>query len=94
MGTETTQIIDLNAAEGKAVQEGEKGWNLLGKLYDGALKGIPGSKSVEALAQEYLSNCGGKKEQAAEQLIRMQVTKCTIFDRIGRIDYAAGNYYR
>ena len=77
MGTETTQIIDLNAAEGKAVQEGEKGWNLLGKLYDGALKGIPGSKSVEALAQEYLSNCGGKKEQAAEQLIRMQVTKCT-----------------
>ena len=36
MGTETTQIIDLNAAEGKAVQEGEKGWNLLGKLYDGA----------------------------------------------------------
>ena len=77
MGTETTQIIDLNAAEGKAVQEGEKGWNLLGKLYDGALKGIPGAKSVEALAQEYLSNCGGKKEQAAEQLIRMQVTKCT-----------------
>ena len=49
MGTETTQIIDLNAAEGKAVQEGEKGWNLLGKLYDGALKGIPGAKSVEAL---------------------------------------------
>ena len=40
MGTETTQIIDLNAAEGKAVQEGEKGWNLLGKLYDGALEGI------------------------------------------------------
>ena len=32
---------------------------------------------MEALAQEYLSNCGGKKEQAAEQLIRMQVTKCT-----------------
>ena len=77
MGTETTQIIDLNAEKGKAVQEGEKGWNLLGKLYDGALKGIPGAKSVEALAQEYLSNCGGKKEQAAEQLIRMQVTKCT-----------------
>ena len=77
MGTETTQIIDLNAEKGKEVQEGEKGWKLLGKLYDGALKGIPGSKSVEALAQEYLSNCGGKKEQAAEQLIRMQVTKCT-----------------
>ena len=92
MGTETTQIIDLNAAEGKAVQEGEKGWNLLGKLYDGALKGIPGAKSVEALAQEYLSNCGGKKEQAAEQLIRMHDN--WIFDRIGRIDYAAGNYYR
>ena len=83
MGTETTQIIDLNAAEGKAVQEGEKGWNLLGKLYDGALKGIPGSKSVEALAQEYLSNCGGKKEQAAEQLIRMQVTKCTTTGLLG-----------
>ena len=33
MGTETTQIIDLNAEKGKAVQEGEKGWNLLGKLY-------------------------------------------------------------
>lgn len=77
MGTETTQIIDLKAEEVKEVQEGEKGWNLLGKLYDGALKGIPGAKSVEALAQEYLSNCGGKKEQAAEQLIRMQVTKCT-----------------
>ena len=77
MGTETTQIRDLNAEKGKEVQEGEKGWKLLGKLYDGALKGIPGSKSVEALAQEYLSNCGGKKEQAAEQLIRMQVTKCT-----------------
>lgn len=77
MGTETTQIIDLNAGKGKAVQEGEKGWKLLGKLYDGTLKGIPGAKSVEALAQEYLSNCGGKKEQAAEQLIRMQVTKCT-----------------
>ena len=77
MGTETTQIIDLNAEEVREVQEGEKGWKLLGKLYDGALKGIPGSKSVEVLAQEYLSNCGGKKEQAAEQLIRMQVTKCT-----------------
>ena len=75
MGTETTQIIDLNAEKGKEVQEGEKGWKLLGKLYDGALKGIPGSKSVEALEQEYLSNCGGKKAQAAEQLIRMQVTK-------------------
>ena len=77
MGTETTQIIDLKVEEVKEVQEGEKGWKLLGKLYDGALKGIPGAKSVEALAQEYLSNCGGKKEQAAEQLIRMQVTKCT-----------------
>ena len=32
---------------------------------------------METLAQEYLSNCGGKKKQAAEQLIRMQVTKCT-----------------
>ena len=53
MGTETTQIIDLNAEKGKEVQEGEKGWKLLGKLYDGALKGILGSKSVEALAQEY-----------------------------------------
>ena len=74
MGTETTQIIDLNAEKVKEVQEGEKGWNLLGKLYDGALKGIPGAKSVEALAQEYLSNCGGKKEQAAEQLIRMCTT--------------------
>ena len=63
MGTETTQIIDLNAEKGKEVQEGEKGWKLLGKLYDGALKGIPGSKSVEALAQEYLSNCGGKNRQ-------------------------------
>ena len=29
MGTETTQIIDLNAEKGKEVQEGEKGWNLL-----------------------------------------------------------------
>ena len=77
MGTETTQIIDLKAEEVKEGQEGEKGWNLLGKLYDGALKGFPGAMSVEALAQEYLSNCGGKKEQAAEQLIRMQVTKCT-----------------
>ena len=38
---------------------------------------MPGVLTVEALAQEYLSNCGGKKEQAAEQLIRMQVTKCT-----------------
>ena len=36
MGTETTQIIDLNAEKGKEVQEGEKGWKLLGKLYDGA----------------------------------------------------------
>ena len=48
MGTETTQIIDLNAAEGKAVQEGEKGWTLLGKLYDGALKGIPGCRIPNA----------------------------------------------
>lgn len=30
MGTETTQIIDLNAEKGKEVQEGEKGWKLLG----------------------------------------------------------------
>ena len=36
MGTETTQIIDLKAEEVKEVQEGEKGWKLLGKLYDGA----------------------------------------------------------
>ena len=86
MGTETTQIIDLKAEEGKEVQEGEKGWKLLGKLYDGALKGIPGAKSVEALAQEYLSNCGGKKEQAAEQLIRITLP-ATITADIGSSMY-------
>ncbi len=45
MGTEITQIIDLKAEEVKEVQEGEKGWKLLGKLYDGALKGIPGGEA-------------------------------------------------
>lgn len=77
MGTETTQIIDLNAEEVKEVQEGEKGWKLLSKLYMHALNGIPGAKSIEALAQEYVSKSNGNTQQAAEQLIRMQVTKCT-----------------
>lgn len=77
MGTETTQIIDLNAEKGKEAQEGEKGWQLLSKLYEHALNGIPGAKSIEKLAQEYLSKANGNTQQAAEQLIWMQVTKCT-----------------
>ena len=72
-----TAIIDLMEDEVKEISESEKGWGILDKLYQGAIKGIPGAKSIETLAQEYLSNCGGKKEQAAEKLIQMQVTKCT-----------------
>ena len=72
-----TAIIDLMEDEVKEISESEKGWGILDKLYQGAIKGIPGAKSIKTLAQEYLSNCGGKKEQAAEKLIQMQVTKCT-----------------
>lgn len=58
-----TAIIDLMEDEVKEISESEKGWGILDKLYQGAIKGIPGAKSIETLAQEYLSNCGGKKNR-------------------------------
>lgn len=72
-----TAIIDLMEDEVKEISESEKGWGILNKLYQGAIRGIPGTKSIETLAQEYLEKQDGNVRKAAEKLIQMQVTKCT-----------------
>jgi hypothetical protein len=54
----------------------EQMMELLEKCYAGAINGLPGSKSCEALATEYLSKYGDPKV-AAKKLIDNQVAKCT-----------------
>ena len=50
--------------------------SILDELYAKALHGIPKvSRSVESLAQDYLSNAPSS-EKAAENLIKYQIAKC------------------
>lgn len=56
----------------------EKGLSLLNSLYDRAMDGVVGSKSVEDLANEYLEKANYDKEKAAKALVSNQVLKCTL----------------
>ena len=49
---------------------------LLQKCYDGAMKGIPGSKSCEEMARDYLEKYSNARV-AAEMMIDAQIAKCT-----------------
>lgn len=54
----------------------EQMMELLDKCYSGAINGIPGSKSCEVLAKEYLSKYADPKV-SAKKFIDNQVAKCT-----------------
>lgn len=54
----------------------EQMMELLDKCYSGAINGLPGSKSCEVLATEYLSKYADSKV-AAKKFIDNQIAKCT-----------------
>lgn len=54
----------------------EQMMELLEKCYDGAMNGLPGMPSCEALAREYLGR-HSSPEIAAKQMINNQIAKCT-----------------
>ena len=54
----------------------EQMMGVLDKCYNAAIKGLPGSKSCEELALDYL-NKYSTPEQAAHKLIENKVAKCT-----------------
>lgn len=54
----------------------EKMMQVLEKCYEGAMNGLPGTKSCPELAQDYLSKYSDPLV-AAEKLIDMQIAKCT-----------------
>ncbi len=54
----------------------EKMMQVLEKCYDGAMNGLPGNRTCNELAQDYLSKYSSPLV-AAEKLIEAQVAKCT-----------------
>jgi hypothetical protein len=46
-------------------------------MYDNVLIGLPKSKTIVELAEEYLRDNGDDKQRAIESLIRWQTAKCT-----------------
>lgn len=54
----------------------EQMMELLGKCYEGAVNGVPGSKSCEELANDYLEKYR-TPEAAARKFISYQVAKCS-----------------
>ncbi len=61
---------------GKQLITQEQMMELLDKCYSGALNGLPGSKSCEELANEYLTKYSDPKV-AAMRMIDAQIAKCT-----------------
>lgn len=61
---------------GKQLITQEQMMEVLEKCYAKAIEGVPGSKSCEALAGEYLGRNGNPKI-AAKKLIDVQIAKCT-----------------
>jgi len=61
---------------GKQVITQEQMMDLLDKCYSWAMNGLPGSKSCEEMAAEYL-NKYQDLATAAKKMIDMQITKCT-----------------
>ncbi|MGN0605154.1 MAG: EcsC family protein [Oscillospiraceae bacterium] len=58
-------------------QEGQKGLEILDKLYDAAIKGLPASKAADELAMDYLSRHNNNADKAADDLIVNQIAKCS-----------------
>lgn len=61
---------------GKELITQEQMMEVLDKCYEGAMKGLPGSKPCDALANDYLSKYKDPTV-AAKKLIDAQVAKCT-----------------
>ncbi len=60
-----------------SVQENEaKGQAVLDKVYDYAMKGLPGSQAADQLAKEYLSKNNQNITKAVDALTKNQVAKC------------------
>lgn len=60
----------------KTILSSEQMMEILEKCYDKAVEGLPGSKSCELLALEYMEKYGDV-EKAAEKLILSQIAKCS-----------------
>lgn len=60
----------------KTILSSEQMMEILEKCYDKAIEGLPGSKSCELLALEYMEKYGDV-EKAAEKLILSQIAKCS-----------------
>lgn len=54
----------------------EQMMEILQKCYDGAMKGVPGSKPCEDVAREYLAKYNNP-QIAAQKMIDAQIAKCT-----------------
>jgi hypothetical protein len=61
---------------GKSIISPEQMMKALEKCYDGAMNGLPGSKTCEEMANEYMRKYSSRQE-AARKLIDVQVAKCT-----------------
>lgn len=57
-------------------KKGERGAQVLAKIYQYTINGLPGEKPADVLAKEYMRNYVST-EKAMEAMVRNQVIKCT-----------------